>query len=170
MLGAEEVIRPGCSTVRVTVIGVADQCLRRGRVERYESRFPELGLANGEDAVEEIDILGRQAAGFGEPQPGQDQQGEVRDIGRGWQSLMGQQAACLLQQRSHFRSGVDVGRRAAREASQEPGRGELQSPGRRARGVARTVAPASRRAPCAGLLGREDCAHSTASSIVTGPL
>ena len=73
MLGAEEVIRPGCSTTRVTVTGVADQCLRRGRVKWYEARFPEFGLANGEDTVEEIDIVGRQAAGFGEPQAGRDQ-------------------------------------------------------------------------------------------------
>ena len=37
MLGAEEVLRPGCSTTRVTMIGAAGQCLRRGRMERYQS-------------------------------------------------------------------------------------------------------------------------------------
>ena len=36
--------------------------------------------------------------------------------------MSGQQAACLLQERNHLRLGVDVGRRAARDASQEPDR------------------------------------------------
>ena len=39
-------------------------------MERYESRFPELGLADDEDAVDEVDIVGREAAGLGEPQAG----------------------------------------------------------------------------------------------------
>ena len=61
---------------------------------------------------------------------------------------MGQQAACRLQQRSHFRSGVDVGRRAAREASQEPGGGDFS---RRVgdRAVSRELS--HRRKPACGL-------------------
>ena len=121
-LGAEEVIGPRCSKTRVAVIGVAGQCLGRGRMERDESGFAEFGLADGQDAVDEVDIVGREAAGLGETQAGRGQQGEVRDIGGGSQPVSGQQAACLLQERSHLRLGVDVGQWAARGASQESDR------------------------------------------------
>ena len=91
-------------------------------MERDKSGFAEFGLADGEDAVDEVDIVGREAAGLGEPQAGRDQEGEVRDIGGGSQPVSGQQAACLLQERSHLCRGVDVGRWSARDASEEPDR------------------------------------------------
>ena len=125
MLGAEEVLRPGCSATRVAAVGVAGECLGRGRMERNESGLAELGLADDEDAVDEVDVVGREAAGLGEPQAGRDQQGEVRDIGGGPQPVFGPQAACLLQQRSYFRLGVDVRRRSAWDAAQEPDRRDL---------------------------------------------
>ena len=94
-LGAEEVIRPGCRATRVAAVGVAGQCLGRSRMERYESRLPEFGFADNEDAVYEVDVVGREAAGLGEPQAGRDQQGEVGGVGRGPQSVSGQrQLAC----------------------------------------------------------------------------
>ena len=109
MLGAEEVLGPRCSKTRGAAIGVAAQCLGRSRMERDESGFAELGLADGQDAVDEVGVVGRETAGFGEPQAGRGQQGEVRDIGGGSQPVSGQQAACLLQERGHLCRAVDVG-------------------------------------------------------------
>ena len=169
-LGAEEVIGPRCSKTRVAVIGVAGQCLGRGRMERDESGFAEFGLADGQDAVDEVDIVGREAAGLGETQAGRGQQGEVRDIGGGSQPVSGQQAACLLQERSHLRLGVDVGQWAARGRPRSPTGGTSVAGSKSARYRANCRTTASRRAACAGLLEREARAHWTASAIVTGPL
>ena len=169
-LGAEEVLRPRCSATPVAAVGVAGECLGRGRMEWNESGLAELGLADDEDAVDEFDVVGREEAGLGEPQAGRDQQGEVCDIGGGPQPVLGQQAACLLQQRSYFRLGVDVRRRSAWDAAQEPGRRDL---GRwiKERAVSRELSHGREpRTAWAGLLDREDCAHSTASSTVTAPL
>ena len=88
-------------------------------MERDEPGLAEFGLADGEDAIDEVDIVGRQATGLGKPQTGGDQQAKEHDIGDGTQPVPGPQAACLLQERSHLRLGVDVGRWAARDTSQE---------------------------------------------------
>ena len=58
-LGAEEVLGPRCSRTRVTVLGVAGKRLVRGRMDRDKSGLAELGLADGEDAVDEVDVVGR---------------------------------------------------------------------------------------------------------------
>ena len=139
-LGAEEVLGPRCSKTRVATVGVAGQCLGRSWMERDESGFAEFGLADGEDAVDEVDIVGREAAGLGEPQAGRGQQREVGDIGGGSQPAPGQAgslpAAGARPSPPRCRCGALSG------AGYVPGARpvELRWPGRRARGTGRTAA------------------------------
>ena len=139
MLGAEEVLRLGCSTTRVAALGVAGQCLCRGRMERYESGLAELGLADDEDAVDEVDVAGREPAG---PRRAAGRSRPVRrSTPHRWRASVRVGATSGLPGAGARRLPPGCRCGAAGVAGGVPGARPVapRSPGRRARGAARTV-------------------------------
>ncbi len=123
--GAEGVFRPGSVAARVALGGVADQSLRRGRMQRDQAGLTELALPYSDDAIGQVDVAGREAASLGEPQSGRCQKRKERDVGARTKPFARQQEPGLAQERGDLRIAVDVRLLAARHAAEKPERRDL---------------------------------------------
>lgn len=67
--------------VGVASLRVLQQSVLCGRLKRDQARFSELGLANGEQTLLQIDILPFEREGFTDPQPRHREQTEETVVG-----------------------------------------------------------------------------------------
>jgi hypothetical protein len=118
-IGDQEGVAAAGGKKRMTLLCIVTQSANRGRVKRYEARFPKLGLADSEDSRLKIDILLSQGQGFADAQARYGQKTEETVVGVGPYSLRGPQARCSFQQTPNFVLGVKVRPGARRPVRQQ---------------------------------------------------
>jgi len=107
-IGDQEGVAAAGGKKRMALLCIVTQGVNRGGVQRYEARFPKLGLTDSENSRLKIDLWLSQGQGFADAQARYGQKTEQTVVGVGPYSLRGPQARCSFQQAPNFVLGVKV--------------------------------------------------------------